>query len=337
MGLEIGGTALVAGGAGFIGSHLCDNLLSHGIKVICLDNLRTGRFDNIRHLEGDPRFQMIDADVVSPLPAGVTRRKSQVRYVFNLACPASPPHYQADPERTLLTSVLGTHHLLAFSESAKARFLLASTSEIYGDPQVHPQAESYWGYVNPTGPRACYDEGKRAAETLTFDYARARRGETRVARIFNTYGPRMRADDGRVVSNVITQALAGDDITIYGSGEQTRSFCYVDDLVAGLMRLMAYDGDYFGAVNLGNPSELTVRDLVGRVVRLTGSQSRIVSRPLPIDDPQRRCPDISLAKRLLNWVPAISLEQGLIKTTAHFAAEADKLAAALTRSVVVKA
>jgi UDP-glucuronate decarboxylase len=231
----------------------------------------------------------------------------------------------------MLTNVIGTRNLLALSERTGARFLLASTSEVYGDPQIHPQPESYWGYVNPTGPRACYDEGKRAAEALVFDYGRLGRGEIRVARIFNTYGPRMRADDGRVVSNVVTQALAGDDITIYGSGGQTRSFCYVDDLIDGLLRLMAYQGDYSGAVNLGNPAEITVRELVSRVLRLAGSESQIVSRPLPVDDPQRRRPDIGLASRLLGWAPRISLERGLKKTIAYFAGEAAAVALPKTR------
>ncbi|MBV8568712.1 MAG: SDR family oxidoreductase [Methylobacteriaceae bacterium] len=323
--------ALIAGGAGFIGSHLCDALIAEGYRVVCVDNFRTGRLNNLRHLEREPRLEIIDADVIGPLPSTLTRRSLRISRVFNLACPASPPHYQADPEHTLLSSVIGTRNLLGLAERMQARFLLASTSEIYGDPQTHPQAESYWGYVNPTGPRACYDEGKRAAETLTFDFARAGRGETRVARIFNTYGPRMRADDGRVVSNVITQALAGDDITVYGTGKQTRSFCYIDDLVDGLTRLMAYNGDYAGAINLGNPAELTVRDLVARVMRLTGSQSRIVRRPLPVDDPQRRRPDITLARRHLGWEPKVPLEQGLERTIAHFAVEAAALAASVTR------
>jgi UDP-glucuronate decarboxylase len=317
-------TALVAGGAGFIGSHLCDALLASGMRVICLDNFRTGRLENLRHLEREPRLDVIDTDVIDGLPPRLTRSGTRIDRLFNLACAASPPHYQADPEHTMLTSVVGTSNLLALAERHRARFLLASTSEIYGDPQMHPQQESYWGHVNPTGPRACYDEGKRAAETLTFDYARRGRGEVRVARIFNTYGPRMRADDGRVVSNVITQALAGDDITIYGTGEQTRSFCYVDDLVEGLMRLMTYDGEYFGAINLGNPVELTVSDLVTRVLRLTGSQSRVVNCPLPVDDPQRRRPDISLASKILGWSPRVALERGLKKTIAHFAREASE-------------
>jgi UDP-glucuronate decarboxylase len=314
-------SCLVAGGAGFVGSNLCEALLASGFEVICLDSFRTGRITNLDALKREPRFSVVEADIIEALPASLRRPRS-VDWLFNLACAASPPHYQSDPEHTLLTSVLGTRNLLALAEQARARFLLASTSEIYGDPQAHPQVESYWGYVNPTGPRACYDEGKRAAETLVFDYGRARRGEVRVARIFNTYGPRMRADDGRVVSNVVTQALAGDDITVYGSGRQTRSFCYVGDLVEGLVRLMAYDGPYAGAVNLGNPAEMTIHELVEQVLRLTCSTSRVVRRPLPVDDPQRRCPDIALAKRLLNWSPQVKLENGLRRTIAYFADEA---------------
>src|SRR3954469_6438860 len=256
---------LVAGGGGFIGSHLCDALIAEGSRVICVHNFKTGRQRNLDHLKAAPRFEMIEADVIHPLP-----KLPRVQAVFNLACPASPPHYQADPEHTMLTSVIGTHSLLKLCEETGARFLLASTSEVYGDPDVHPQKESYWGNVNPTGPRACYDEGKRAAEALTFDYHRAGRAAVRVARIFNTYGPRMRADDGRVVSNVITQALSGEDITVYGVGSQTRSFCYVHDLVDGLMRLMRYDGGAVSPVNLGNPIELTVNELVARVVAMTG-------------------------------------------------------------------
>lgn len=310
-------TAIVAGGAGFIGSHLCDALVADGFRVLCVDNLGTGRRENLRHLARDPRLDLVEADVIAPLPAALSR--GAVDLVFNLACAASPPQYQADPEHTMLTSVLGTRNLLALAERRRARFLLASTSEVYGDPEVHPQAESYWGHVNPTGPRACYDEGKRAAETLTFDFERASRAEVRVARIFNTYGPRMRADDGRVVSNVVTQALAGDDITVYGTGEQTRSFCYVDDLVDGLMRLMACRAAPGGPINLGNPAELTVSELVTRVLALTGSHSRIVRKPLPVDDPQRRRPDIERAKSLLSWSPRVALEEGLEKTITYFA------------------
>ena len=317
-----GKVAVVAGGAGFIGSHVCDALISSGHHVICIDNFQTGRWANLRHLERESRFDAVDADVIEGLPARLSRGGLDIAFVLNLACAASPPHYQADPEHTLLTNVLGTRHLLQLAERSGARFLLSSTSEIYGDPEVHPQRESYWGNVNPTGPRACYDEGKRAAETLSFDYLRAGRADVRVARIFNTYGPRMRADDGRVVSNVIAQALSGDDITVYGTGEQTRSFCYVDDLVDGLMRLLAYDGDYRGAINLGNPNELTVGDLVDKVLAMTGSRSSVTYRALPIDDPRRRRPDIDLAGRVLGWQPKVPLEKGIAKTIAYFLAEA---------------
>jgi UDP-glucuronate decarboxylase len=313
--------ALIAGGAGFIGSHLTDALLARGLRVICIDNFQTGRLQNLRHLEHEPRFDLIDGDVIDPLPANLLRNRS-IAFVLNLACAASPPHYQADPEHTLMTSVVGTRHLLRLAEARGARFLLASTSEVYGDPEVHPQRESYWGHVNPTGPRACYDEGKRAAETLTFDFLRAKRADVRVARIFNTYGPRMRADDGRVVSNVITQALSGDDITIYGSGEQTRSFCYADDLVEGLVRLLTYDGEFRGAINLGNPAEMKVRELAEQIVEMTGTRSSITFRPLPVDDPRRRRPDITLAQKVLDWAPRVPLTVGLEKTIAHFEEEA---------------
>ncbi|QTL02132.1 SDR family oxidoreductase [Aquabacter sp. L1I39] len=330
--------ALIAGGAGFIGSHLTDALLARGCRVLCLDNFLTGRHENLRHLEHEPRFDIIEADVTDPLPARLLRRSGRLAYVFNLACAASPRHYQANPEHTLMTCVLGTHQLLALAQQHGARFLLASTSEVYGDPEVHPQQESYWGHVNPTGPRACYDEGKRAAETLTFDYLRARRGDARVARIFNTYGPRMRADDGRLVSNAVTQALSGDDITIYGSGDQTRSFCYVDDLVDGLLRLMLHTHDYRGAINLGNPAELTVKELAEEVVRLTGSRSIVSYRPLPVDDPRRRRPDITLARQVLGWKPQVLLAQGLRHTIDHFASTALGLAAApLTRRRIAQA
>jgi UDP-glucuronate decarboxylase len=315
---------LVAGGAGFLGSHLCDALLSDGAQVIAVDNYQTGRKQNLRHLEREPRFDLIDADVIETLPMRLRSGRLKFDQVFNLACAASPPHYQSNPEHTMLTSVLGTHNLLSLAEKCGARFFLASTSEIYGDPEVHPQTESYWGNVNPTGPRACYDEGKRAAETLTFDFERAGRAEVRVARIFNTYGPRMRADDGRVVSNVICQALAGDDITVYGDGRQTRSFCFVSDLVDGFMRLMAYEGELPGAVNLGNPNELTVGDLVKKVIAITGSHSAIVQRPLPVDDPRRRRPDIARAAKYLNWAPKTALEAGLKATVAWFAKEQEE-------------
>lgn len=314
-------TVVVAGGAGFLGSHLCDALLSEGAHVVCLDSFLTGRRQNILHLKDDPRFELIEADICDPLPLALTRRAGRIASVFNLACAASPPHYQADPEHTMLTCVLGTRHLLRLAEDAGARFVQASTSEIYGDPEVHPQQEEYRGCVNPIGPRACYDEGKRAAETLAFDYLRAGRADVRVARIFNTYGPRMRADDGRVVSNIVTQALAADDITIYGDGSQTRSFCYVDDLIAGLTRLAAVDPRPPGPVNLGNPVELRISELVDRVIALTGSRSSIVRRPLPVDDPQRRRPDIALARRVLGWTPRMGLEAGLKATIAWFQAE----------------
>jgi UDP-glucuronate decarboxylase len=315
---------LVAGGAGFLGSHLCDALLADGAHVVCLDNFQTGRRVNLRHLEREPRFDLIEADITEPLPPRVRVGRTAFNSIFNLACAASPPHYQADPEHTLLTSVVGTHNLLKLAEKTGARFLQASTSEIYGDPDVHPQPESYWGNVNPTGPRACYDEGKRAAETLTFDFQRAGRVEVRVARIFNTYGPRMQADDGRVVSNVVCQALAGDDITVYGDGKQTRSFCYVDDLIDGLMRLMACKGPLPGAINLGNPIELTVGDLVNLVLGMTGSRSNVVTRPLPVDDPRRRRPDITLAKKHLDWSPKTSLDLGLKATITWFRSNADR-------------
>ena len=310
--------ALVAGGAGFIGSHLIDALLAEGATVVCLDSYLTGRRENLGHLQREPRFDFIEADVVEALPGSL--RRTRFTRVYNLACAASPPHYQADPEHTMLTNVLGTRNLLRLAEEQEARFLLTSTSEVYGDPEVHPQPESYRGWTSCTGPRACYDEGKRAAETLTFDYQRSGRADIRVARIFNTYGPRMRPDDGRVVSNVICQALAGDDITVYGDGSQTRSFCYVSDMVDGLVRLMESEADD-GPVNLGNPNELTVSDLVERVLRLTDSRSRIVHRALPQDDPRRRKPDISRARELLGWEPRVPLQQGLEDTAAWFAEE----------------
>ena len=314
----------MAGGGGFLGSHLCDALLAEGMHVVCLDNFRTGRKQNLRHLEREARFDVVEGDIIHPLPARLRSGRAQFDRIFNLACPASPPHYQGDPEHTLLTSVVGTHNLLTLAEKSGARFLQASTSEIYGDPEVHPQTETYWGNVNPTGPRACYDEGKRAAETLTFDFERARRVEVRVARIFNTYGPRMRADDGRVVSNVVCQALAGDSITIYGDGSQTRSFCYVADLIDGLMRLMACEGPMPGAVNLGNPVEMTIDSLVTKVLDLTGSRSPVATRPLPVDDPRRRRPDIARANKLLGWSPRTPLETGLKATITWFAGEIER-------------
>jgi UDP-glucuronate decarboxylase len=307
---------LVAGGGGFLGSHLCERLIDEGARVVCLDNFLTGDRENLRRLERETGFELVEHDIVEPLPARLARRRFD--RIYNLACAASPPLYQADPEHTLMTSVLGTRHLLKLAEACGARFLLTSTSEVYGDPHVHPQEESYWGNVNCTGPRACYDEGKRAAETLCFDYDRNQRGEVRVARIFNTYGPRLSADDGRVVSNVVSQALAGEDITIFGDGSQTRSFCYVDDQIDGLVRLMEYDGPQPGPVNIGNPLERTIRELVDLVLAMTGSGSEVVFLPLPTDDPKRRRPDISKAERLLGWRPATSLEQGLRATIAWF-------------------
>jgi UDP-glucuronate decarboxylase len=313
--------ALVTGGAGFIGSHLIDALLAEGATIVCMDSLLTGRSENLRHLEQEPRFDFVEADVIDELPASVAR--TRFTHIYNLACAASPPHYQADPEHTMLTNVLGTRNLLHLAEDKGARFLLSSTSEVYGDPEQHPQPESYRGWVSCTGPRACYDEGKRAAETLTFDFQRQRRADVRVARIFNTYGPRMRPDDGRVVSNVICQALAGDDITVYGDGSQSRSFCFVSDLVSGLRRLMDSDIED-GPVNLGNPVELTVGDLVQRVLALTGSKSSIVHMPLPEDDPRRRRPDITRAHELLGWEPIVGLQEGLEKTAAWFGSEVQR-------------
>jgi UDP-glucuronate decarboxylase len=314
-------TYVVAGGAGFLGSHLCDALIADGARVLCIDSFLTGLRGNLRRLAREPRFELIEADIAEPLPAKLRLAAAHAYAVLNLACPASPPHYQADPEHTLLTCVMGTRNLLRLAEQVGARFLLASTSEIYGDPEVHPQAESYWGNVNPTGPRACYDEGKRAAETLSFDYLRSGRVDVRVARIFNTYGPRMRPDDGRVVSNVITQALGGEDITLYGDGSQTRSFCYVEDLIEGLLRLVGVEGNLRAAVNLGNPAELPVAGLVERILALTGSSSQVIRLPLPVDDPRRRRPDIARARELLGWEPRTALEDGLRATIAWFAAE----------------
>jgi UDP-glucuronate decarboxylase len=313
---------LVAGGAGFLGSHLCERLVEAGARVTCLDNFQTGERGNLRRLSRLPGFDLVEADIVDPLPAKLLRRRFD--RIYNLACAASPPLYQADPEHTMLTSVLGTQHLLRFAEATGARLLLSSTSEVYGDPDFHPQAESYWGHVNCTGPRACYDEGKRAAETLCFDYDRLGRAQVRVARIFNTYGPRLRASDGRVVSNVISQALAGDEITVFGDGSQTRSFCYVADLVDGLVRLMEFEGPQPGPVNLGNPIERTILELVDLVLAVTGSQSDVIYQPLPVDDPRRRRPDIAKAEQLLGWRPRTSLVTGLRATVAWFEAEADK-------------
>jgi UDP-glucuronate decarboxylase len=302
---------MVTGGAGFLGSHLCERLLGRGYDVLCVDNFFTGVRDNILHLMDDHRFELIRHDVTFPLYI-------EVDEIFNMACPASPVHYQYDPVQTTKTSVHGAINLLGLAKRTGAKILQASTSEVYGDPDVHPQTEAYRGNVNPIGPRACYDEGKRCAETLFFDYYRQHGTNIRVARIFNTYGPRMHPNDGRVVSNFIVQALEGRDITVYGDGGQTRSFCFVDDLVDGLMRLMDAPDDVTGPVNLGNPGEFSIKDLAEKVIAMTGSTSKLVYEPLPQDDPMQRCPDISLAKAALDWEPAIHLDDGLAKTIAYF-------------------
>src|SRR5947209_16981349 len=317
--------ALVTGGAGFIGSNLCDRLIGEGAHVVCIDNLQTGRAENLRQFDRDPMFEFIEHDVIDNLPQWLRGARVKFTHIYHLACAASPPHYQADPEHTLVTNVVGTRNMLRLAEETGARLLLTSTSEVYGDPEVHPQTEDYRGWVNCTGPRACYDEGKRAAETLAFDFLRAGRADVRVARIFNTYGPRMRCDDGRVVSNVVCQALAGEDITIYGDGSQTRSFCFVEDMLEGLTRLMGSERALGVPVNLGNPNELTVRQLVDLVVAMTGSDSRIVYRRLPIDDPRRRKPNISRAMELLEWRPTVDLETGLEATIEWFDDEANRI------------
>jgi UDP-glucuronate decarboxylase len=302
---------LVTGGAGFLGSHLCQRLLKGGASVICLDNLFTGTRRNIENLLDDRRFEFIRHDVTFPLYV-------EVDQIFNLACPASPVHYQYDPVQTTKTSVHGAINMLGLAKRLRAQILQASTSEVYGDPDVHPQDESYWGHVNPIGPRSCYDEGKRCAETLFFDYWRQHKLRIKVARIFNTYGPRMHPNDGRVVSNFIVQALLGHDITVFGDGSQTRSFCYVDDLIDGLVRLMNTPDKVTGPINLGNPSEFTMLQLADMVIDLTGSRSRIVHRALPHDDPRRRSPDTSLANGILGWRPQTKLQDGLIKTIEYF-------------------
>ncbi len=303
---------LVTGGAGFLGSHICERMLTQGHEVICLDNLFTGTKANIRHLLSNPYFEFMRHDVTFPLYV-------EVDEIYNMACPASPVHYQYDPVQTTKTSVHGAINMLGLAKRLNARILQASTSEIYGDPQVHPQREEYWGHVNPIGLRSCYDEGKRCAETLFFDYHRQNKVSIKVARIFNTYGPRMHPQDGRVVSNFIVQALKNDPITLYGDGSQTRSFCYVDDLVEGLIRLMNSPADFTGPVNLGNPGEFTIRQLAEKVIALTGSKSELVFRPLPSDDPRQRKPDITLAQTRLGWQPTVNLEAGLKKTIAYFA------------------
>jgi len=302
---------LVTGGAGFLGSHLCERLLADGHDVLCVDNFFTGSRDNIFSLMDHRRFELMRHDVTFPLYV-------EVDEIYNLACPASPIHYQHDPVQTTKTSVHGAINMLGLAKRVGARIFQASTSEVYGDPTIHPQTEDYRGHVNPIGPRACYDEGKRCAETLFFDYRRQHNLPIRVARIFNTYGPRMHIDDGRVVSNFIVQALRGEPITIYGDGSQTRAFCYVDDLIEGIVRLMNTSDDVTGPVNLGNPTEISIRTLATRIIELTGSRSQILAQPLPADDPVQRCPDISLAKQLIDWTPAVGLEQGLQRCIAYF-------------------
>ena len=304
---------LITGGAGFLGSHLCDRLIAQGHDVLCMDNFFTGRKKNIEHLLGYPRFELIRHDVIDPF-------KFEVDRIYNLACPASPPHYQYNPIKTTKTSVMGAINCLGLAKRVKARVFQASTSEVYGDPTVHPQPESYWGNVNPIGRRSCYDEGKRCAETLFFDYHRENGVDIRVVRIFNTYGPRMNPDDGRVVSNFIVQSLRGEDITVYGDGSQTRSFCYVDDLIEGFLRLMEQEKTV-GPVNIGNPGEFTMLELAELVLKKVGGKSKIVHQDLPADDPRQRQPDISLAKKYLEWQPAVPLEQGIEKTIDYFRKE----------------
>ena len=300
---------LVTGGAGFIGSHLCGRLLEDGNEVICLDNFFTGSKKNIYPYLGDKNFELVRHDITKEYFA-------EVDYIYNLACPASPPHYQYNAIKTIKTSVLGMINMLGLAKRCKARILQASTSEVYGDPKVHPQREDYWGNVNPIGIRSCYDEGKRCAETLMMDYYRQNNVDIRIVRIFNTYGPNMAPDDGRVVSNFILQALKGEDITIYGDGTQTRSFCYVDDLVDGMIKMM--EGSFIGPVNLGNPSERTILDFAKLIIELTGSKSKIIYKPLPSDDPTQRKPDITLAKEKLGWEPKVNIEEGLLKTIEYF-------------------
>jgi UDP-glucuronate decarboxylase len=304
---------LVAGGAGFIGSHLCERLLAQGHEILCVDNFYTGARSNVAHLLQNPSFELLRHDVTFPLYV-------EVDGIFNLACPASPVHYQRSPVQTTKTSVLGSINLLGLAKRLRVPILFASTSEVYGDPTVHPQTEEYWGNVNPIGLRSCYDEGKRCAETLFFDYHRQYSMQTKVVRIFNTYGPRMSIGDGRVVSNFIVQALRGEDITIYGDGAQTRSFCYVDDLVTGLVAMMRTPAEVTGPVNIGNPHEVSVRELADRVIALTGSKAKVVRMPLPADDPRQRCPDIARASETLRWSPTVPLEDGLRRTVDYFRA-----------------
>jgi len=302
---------LVTGGGGFIGSHLCEKLLKGGSEVLCVDNFFTGAKDNIAHIMNNPYFEAMRHDITFPLYV-------EVDEIYNLACPASPIHYQLDPVQTIKTAVHGAINMLGLAKRLKTKILQASTSEVYGNPAVHPQPETYWGSVNPIGVRSCYDEGKRCAETLFFDYHRQHKLKIKVARIFNTYGPRMHLNDGRVVSNFIIQALSGEDITVYGDGTQTRSFCYIDDMVDGLIKLMNTPDDLTGPVNLGNPSEISILELVEKVLKITKSRSKIVYKPLPQDDPVRRCPDITLAKKRLGWQPKTNLEDGLKKTIEYF-------------------
>jgi len=302
---------LVTGGAGFLGSHLCERLLDAGHDVLCVDNFFTGTKSNVAHLLKHPRFELMRHDVTFSLYV-------EVKEIYNLACPASPIHYQFDPVQTTKTSVHGAINMLGLAKRVKAKILQASTSEVYGDPEIHPQTEGYWGRVNPVGPRSCYDEGKRCAETLFFDYWRQHRLPIKVVRIFNTYGPRMHPNDGRVVSNFVMQALRGEDITIYGDGQQTRSFCYVDDLIEAMIRVMATPEDFTGPINIGNPTEFTIRELAEQVLSLTGSRSRLVFKPLPIDDPKQRQPDIALAKKTIDWSPSVALKDGLEKTISYF-------------------
>jgi len=307
---------LVTGGAGFLGSHLCERLLKEKHEIVCLDNFFTGRRRNLHPFLTNPNFELIRHDVIEPILLEVDR-------IYHLACPASPVHYQYNPVKTIKTNVLGTHNMLGLAKRTRARFLLASTSEVYGDPKVHPQTEDYWGNVNPIGIRSCYDEGKRVAETFTIDYHRQNRVDVRIVRIFNTYGPLMLADDGRVVSNFIVQALKGDDITVYGDGSQTRSFCYVDDLVDGLVRMMENEV-FIGPVNLGNPQEFTILELAKKIIAMTGSRSKIVLKPLPSDDPTQRQPDITLAKQKLGWQPKVDVDEGFKATIDYFRKELDR-------------
>jgi len=303
---------LVTGGAGFIGSHLCERLLRAGHEVLCLDNFFTGAKDNIRHLLGHDHLELVRHDIIMPI-------ELEVDQIYNLACPASPVHYQFNPVRTIQANVLGVTNMLELAKRTRARILQASTSEVYGDPQVHPQPESYWGHVNPIGVRACYDEGKRVAETLMMDYHRQHGVQVRIARIFNTYGPRAAVNDGRVISNFVTQALRGEDLTVYGAGKQTRSFCYVDDMVDGIIRMMEHgDGTFTGPINLGNPSEVTILELAERIIVMTESRSGTVFKPLPSDDPVQRRPDITLARQHLGWEPRVPIEIGLARTVEYF-------------------